>query len=217
MIVHSLISTIALMQSAAPDQWLDQARNPATQGPIYSYVMNYEEGEIKAAGRVDPSKRVGQRIIVSSPPEETWTDDFRSEISSMEDDAADIWCAEFSEAIPVNAKLDRQDDTSATYSFKPVPDPDDKDDAKFMKHISGSVTIAKEDGAILHFSMTAPKPFKPVMIAKIQNFDLAATCARAPDGRTYIADMRINIKGKAMMQKFEESMHQTISDLVVVE
>ena len=108
-----------------------------------------------------------------------------------------------------------QDDVSVTYAFTPVAGADaDKTEQKMMKKLNGTVTLDKTDGAVLAFSMTLPKPYKPAIVAKINRFQMDASCSRAPDGRTYIASFDFDIAGSAMMQDFDETVSRQITKLL---
>jgi hypothetical protein len=102
-------------------------------------------------------------------------------------------------------------DTTATYAFQPVAV--DKEDKKVFKHLTGSITVSKQSPSILSLSMTAPKPFKPVVVAKVNSFNMTATCTPGPDGRAYLSRMDMKVSGKAMMKAFDQHTVQTISDL----
>ena len=117
--------------------------------------------------------------------------------------------------VPENAEQIAQTETTATYAFAPKPDTDaDNIEKKLMKKVKGEITLAKDDGAVMDFSMVLPKPYKPAIIAKINTFNMNATCARAPDGRTYAKDFLFEIDGSAMMQDFAEKTTYSITKLL---
>jgi len=86
-----------------------------------------------------------------------------------------------------------------------------------MKHLNGTIEIDKSDGAVLGFSMASLSAFKPHMMVKVKSFRMAATCARAPDGRTYTAHVETNMSGSAAMQTFDEREMQKITKLYKLE
>ena len=85
---------------------------------------------------------------------------------------------------------------------------------KMMKKLKGTVTLDKSDGSVLAFNMKLPKPYKPAMVAKINSFEMDATCARAPDGRTFVEAFDFKIAGSAMMQSFDEAVSRRITKLL---
>lgn len=212
-----LAALLALALPAAADPLAD-ALSAAAEGPLYAYDMIYETGEIRATGSVDPSQPEGSRVIVKTPAKADWPEDFEEGVAEIDKDAdGDIWCSQFAEIIPADAELVSETGSTATYTFQPNADPDDPDDAKFMKHIRGEVTIDTANPAITSFRMYAPKPFKPAMVAKVNTFQMTAKCTRAPDGRTYVEQFNMKVAGSAMMQSFEERMARTISNLRATE
>ncbi|MEM7460119.1 MAG: hypothetical protein AAF331_11690 [Pseudomonadota bacterium] len=207
---------LSLSLPAAADPVLEMMRSLSTDGPIYSYEMTYSDTDVTANGLIDPSKPEGERIEIYAPDESEWTKDFRDGIADMEAETdGDIWCAEFAEMVPNSATATTEDDTTVTYAFTPEPEADaDKNEKKMMKQLNGTVILDKSDGAVLAFSMILPKPYKPAMVAKINRFEMAASCDRAPDGRTYVEQFSFDIKGSAMMQTFEESVSRKITKLL---
>ncbi len=210
------LAMTALTLPAAADPLLEMMRTHSKEGPIYAYEMSYTEAEVTATGRIDPSQPEGQRIEIYTPERDAWNDDFETGLAEMESEIdGDIWCVDFAENVPGSADLKTETETSATYAFTPKPDADaDGMEKKLMKKIKGEVILAKADGAILGFSMTLPKPFKPAMIAKINVFNMSVSCARAPDGRTYVEEFAMTVSGSAMMQKFEETVSRKITALL---
>ncbi len=211
-----IASTCLVVPVAAADPLLEMMWAQSKDGPIYAYEMTYEEGDLLATGKVDPSQPEGERITVYSPAEEDWSEDFAGGLAEMEAETdGDIWCADFGDLVPEDADLNAETADTATYAFTPKPEDDaDGTEKKMMKKLDGEIKIAKSDGAVLAFKMSAPKPFKPAIVAKIDTFSMAANCARAPDGRTYVSDFNLDISGSAMMQEFEEQVSRRITALL---
>ncbi len=209
-------SCLAFLPVASADPLLEMMRGFDADGPLYSYEMEVDQGGVVAIGKIDPSQPEGSRITVYSPVEEDWPDGFADGLKEMEAETdGDIWCADFADLVPENAVLQSQTEEQATYAFTPQPDADaDSNERKMMKKLKGQITLDKSDGAVLAYSMSAPKPFKPAMVAKINQFAMDVACTRAPDGRTYVQDFSLNIKGSAMMQSFEESVRRKITALL---
>jgi len=189
---------------------LQIALNRTTQGTVYRYDVDYETDEIVSHLSVDPTKPSGQRVVVSTPPESDWTEDFIFELSSMDAEAdSRIWCRDFAENIPLNSVPLSQTDTTITYEFVPVAT--DEDDAKIMPNLIGLVTVTKIDPAIVDFRMYAPQSFKPMWLARIDQFDMHAQCERVPDGRTYITSLNFEISGKFGFKPLSERSSWRIS------
>lgn len=202
--------------TAAADPVLDMMRSASIEGPVYAYEMTYTGEGVVASGKVDPSQPEGQRIQIYSPSEDDLSKEFKAGLKEMDADAdGDIWCTEFAEMVPSNATQTEQDETTVTYAFTPEPGDDaDKTERKMMKQLNGTVTLSKSDGAVLAYNMVLPKPYKPAMVAKINRFEMAAACNRAPDGRTYIEQFKFDIAGSAMMQSFDETVTRQITKLL---
>ncbi|KCZ52141.1 hypothetical protein [Hyphomonas pacifica] len=208
----ALISLAPMPALADP---LQDALAASQDGPLYTFDLTYRDSDIEALIQVDPSRPEGERLLVLSPDKSEWSEDLTKRIEDMQASTdGDIWCHNLAEHIPDDARLVSETDKTATYTFTPLPAEDaDKNEKKVTKHLTGSVVVDKIDPAILSFRMASDKPFKPVAVAKIDDFDMQIACARAPDGRTHIARMDISLSGSAMMQAFSQSDHQAISNL----
>ncbi|MEQ8557692.1 MAG: hypothetical protein RIB03_05190 [Henriciella sp.] len=203
--------------SASADPLLEKARAATeAEGPLYAYEMEYFDGEVRATGKIDPSQPEGQRITVYTPDESERDEDFRKAIESLDADVTgDIFCDDFASQIPDSARRTEETGDEVHYAFTPEADADADDmERKIMKKIDASAVVSKSDGQILAFRMSLPKPFKPALVAKINTFQLDASCARAPDGRTYLEDMQLDISGSAMMQAFDQTTSRRITKLL---
>ncbi len=205
-----------LVAPASADPVIEMMRSLSKDGPIYAYEMIYSDAEVSAVGKIDPSQPEGQRILVTSPAESEWSDDFREGLEEMESETdGDIWCTDFAEMVPNEISALDESDTTITYAFTPQPEADaDGMEKKMMKKLKAMVTLDKSDGSVLAFNMKLPKPYKPAMVAKINMFEMDATCARAPDGRTFVETFDFKIAGSAMMQSFDETVSRKITRLL---
>lgn len=199
-----LVSTPALAQTP-----LQRAMDAPTRGPVYSYDISYSTPKIKAAGRIDPTRPVGKRVTVTRPAKSAWTKEFKEAVAEAEKNGdKDFWCSAMFESIPANARLISETATTATYAFKPKLNMENKDDAKFSKNLTGRVTVDKKAPAILSYHLTAPKSFKINLLARINSFNLDLSCARAPDGRTYVKRSEVKVSGSALGKSFSENRLQ---------
>lgn len=202
--------------SASADPLLDMMRALSKDGPVYAYEMTYSSSDFTAKGTIDPSQPEGERIQVTEPGPSEWSDDFRDGLKEMDAEAdGDIWCADFADRVPDTAALSEENEDTAVYTFTPLPEADaEKNEKKMMKQLDASVTLDTSDGSVLAFNMRLPEPFKPAMVAKINAFEMSASCARAPDGRTFVESFNFAIEGSAMMQSFSETVSREITQLL---
>jgi len=208
--------TAGIAWPASAEPVLEKMRSLTKDGPVYAYEMTYEEADIVAQGKVDPSQPKGERIQVLSPAESEWTEDFREGLKEFDAEAdGDIWCTDFAEMVPDKVSTLEENEATVTYAFTPEPEADaDGMEKKMMKKLNGTVTLDKADGSVLAFNMRLPKPYKPAIVAKINSFEMDATCARAPDGRTFVERFDFSIAGSAMMQSFDESVSRQITKIL---
>jgi len=202
-LLMATISTQAIAQGQDP---LIAALDTQTSGPAYSYQLDITVDEFTGRARIYPDRAIGRRVAMISPSRSELTADERDGLRDIDRDAdQDFWCHNFAKRVPrEGAQLVHQSASTATYRFRPLADPNDRDDAKLMKHLVGTVTVAKEHPAILSFTLTAPESFKPALVARVDTFSLNAQCSRSPDGRTYVKSLDLNVTGSAMFQSFED-------------
>lgn len=210
----SALSLVAL--PALADTPLEKARTAPEDGPSYKFDLKFDDGELKAEVQVDPSRPEGQRLVLVSPSEDELSEDEAKRFQTLQKATTGdkIWCSRFNENIPDDAKLISESGEAAVYSFQPVAAADEADMAKTYKHLTGRVTVSKEKPAILAYEMFAEKPFKPMLAAKVDSFSMKISCDFAPDGRTYVKQMSLDLAGSAMMQRFSEIERREISNLV---
>ena len=185
----------------------------STGGPVYLYDVQFNLDGLVTTGTVDLSAPDGQRLTVHTPPREEWSKEFENEVAQFERDVqGDIWCQDMMKDVDSYSDVTRTGD-AMTYVVRMKVDPHDKDDAKFSEHVVTTITLSAGDGAVLNYSVHAPKPFRPAMVAKIKRLDVNVDCERSPDGRTYAGSMSAEVEGRALMKKFSERESRKIFNL----
>ncbi|MEZ5947141.1 MAG: hypothetical protein R3C13_14380 [Hyphomonas sp.] len=196
---------------------LEDARKASEDGPLYVFDVTFQDDTLDLKTKVDPSQPEGSRLTVVSPDESTLDKEAAKRVARLKEHTkGDVWCSNFASNIPDDAELISESQAEATYTFRPIPDEGDDDMAKAYKHLTGRVTVSKETPVITAFEMFNEKPFKPMPVAKVNTFRMKVACAYAPDGRTYIREMTLNIAGSAMMQKFSQNEHRQITGLTAL-
>jgi hypothetical protein len=92
---------------------------------------------------------------------------------------------------------------------------DDKGMSKMLKHIKGEIAIDVASEQLLWVRMFAEKPFKPMAVAKIKNFNVKLHFAPAWGGGP-IVQVRSEsfVSGSALFQKFNEKSDIVFSNFV---
>ena len=213
----SLIALPLLAFPAFAETPLEAALAAPTEGPTYRFDLKIEDNDLKAEAQVDPSRPEGEHLTLISPAADTLEGKAAERYAELKENTSGdkIWCNNFNQNIPADAKMISESGDAAVYSFTPLPG-EDKETAKGYKHLTGRVTVSKEKPAILALEMFAEKPFKPAMVARIDSFSMTANCGRAPDGRTYVQDLALDVSGNAMMQAFSQSERREVTNLVAL-
>lgn len=209
-----LLGLAALPASA--DSLLERARAISKEGPSYILDMNFDYGSTdRFKMTVDQSRPEGERVIAFTPDPATLTGDAARRAERLQArTGGDVWCNRFMVNIPANARRIADAAGRATYRFTPQPGPDeDGDIARAYRHLEGTAIIDAATGYLHRFTLTAPKPFKPAVVAKVDTFSMDIACAAAPDGRTHVETFRLNLNGSAMMQAFSQTETRQVSIL----
>lgn len=184
------------------------------EAPTYTYDIQISDGDENINGIIDPSAPMGERLTITSPAEDDWSKKFRKRAKSMRKHTdGNIWCQQFSHMVPKDADLISETDTTARYAFQPISGDESDDLSEIAEHLDGFITLEKTTGNIYELELTAPKPFKPMVVAKINNFQLKVSCAPAPNGFMRIKHIETMMKGKAMAKSISQHETQTISNL----
>ena len=213
---HFLLTGLCLLGLGLPagaDALLEKAKSATKEGPAYLFDMVLDDGSQSLTLKVDPTRPEGERVVAMNPA-----------LASLEGDAAkraqrlqtetkgDIWCANFTDSIPDNARRISETASAVTYSFTPLPG-EDKEMRDVVKHLTGKATLEKSTGNVLTYELTAPKAFKPAMVAKVDQFNMRVACKVAPDGRSHIDTYSLNVSGTAMMQAFNQRETRRVTNL----
>ncbi len=211
----SLFLGLGLASPAAADAVLAKARTAAPDAaPLYTFSVDYDDGDNQFVMLIYQSKPKGARVIRITPDAASLKGDAakKADMLKKRTEGA-IWCNAFAESIPADARRISETSDTATFAFTPVPRKEDGQIGAAYKYLNATATVAKADGAILAYEMSAPKPFKPVPVAKVDRFQMKVDCATAPDGRTYMDTISLNLSGSAMMQAFAQTERRKVRDL----
>ena len=215
-----LAATCLVLAATLPahaDNLLQKARSASVDGPLYVFNVDVLDGETNFTMTVDPSKPEGRRVTKISPAPSALKGDAAKKAENLQKrTAGQIWCNQFMENIPASAKRTAETETTATFSFTPVATEEDGQMGMAYKYLNGTATIDKATGGILRFEMTSPKAFKPAAVAKVEKFSMKVACKPAPDGRTHIDSLLLDLKGSAMMQPFEQKETRRVSNLQAI-
>lgn len=103
-----------------------------------------------------------------------------------------------------NARLIREDDTTATYSFQPTRESvTGEQTRRIVNQLRGEFTVTKTTPDITRIHIFAPQPFSPAPLARVERYTLTSTCALAPNGRRYASESVHESRGSAFGRSFD--------------
>lgn len=157
----------------------------------------------------------GKSATIESLPDEIAEDTSEEDIlSELADPEEDIWCDGFDDQIGSDVKLVSEDTQTATFEYMANPDTaGDKHEAKILKHTQITVDVDKSHQTVTRFHYKLQKPVKPMMVAKVENFEMIGSCETLPTGRAYVARLETKVSGSAMMQPFDQHTVQEFTHL----
>ncbi|MEL7128980.1 MAG: hypothetical protein AAGK23_05490 [Pseudomonadota bacterium] len=179
---------------------LKSAVERSNDGPVYPFDIERtstdtgEDGEtVTGYARVDLGAPEFKQITPAHLIDESLPGSSFRALSGIEGALEDgIWCTRFGDNLPDDIddiEIVEEDEATITYEFKPKPDEDaDGPEKKILRRSLARLTVAKDDPAVLKYSSGLTRTVTLYVVAKVRQLDLTATCARAPDGRTYITE-----------------------------
>ncbi|ABI76914.1 hypothetical protein HNE_0603 [Hyphomonas neptunium ATCC 15444] len=209
-----LLTGLLLMGLALPagaDALLEKARAVSEEGPAYLFDMAFDDGEQPFTFQVDQTRPEGERVVAVTPA--SFEGDAAKRVERLKEETkGDIWCNSFTDSIPKDAKRISETARAATYSFVPLPG-EEKEMRDIVKYLTGTATLDKTTGNVLSYELTAPKAFKPAMVAKVDAFSMKVACKAAPDGRSHVDTFALKVSGTAMMKPFSQNETRKVSNL----
>lgn len=214
--LFSVLTGLCLLGHALPasaDALLEKARAVSKEGPAYLFDMAFSDGVQDLTLKVDQTRPEGERVVEISPKLANLEGDAAKRAQRLKEETkGDIWCSSFTESIPAGAKRVSETASAATYSFTPLPG-GNEDMKDIVKYLTGKATLDKATGNVMAFELSAPKAFKPAMVAKVDQFTMKVACKAAPDGRSHVDTFSLTVSGSAMMQAFSQTETRKISNL----
>lgn len=183
----------------------------------YEFLQeNGGENPVRIRGRFDASKPKGQRItILEAVGKDADPAKIRKRMEENSD--GDIWCDSLADgaAGPVT-ELAAPAPGVRAYSFQPKPKPkptDRNDSRKLYEQFVAKVVIDEASARIVSFSAHLIKPWKPVIVAKMEKIEMNAVCSPGPGGRPFVAQLQMHAVGSAMGKAFDATSLRTISSV----
>ena len=106
-------------------------------------------------------------------------------------------------------------DTQATYHF--TPKAEDAEEAKFLKHLQGTMLLDKQKPHIIKFSMRALRKFKPMVMVKILNMQVEVEFADVGNGDYKVVKESEDVTVRVALIKQREKSETNYSDYVRVD
>jgi hypothetical protein len=173
----------------------------------YHYALDYTSLAVQLTATVDPTAAAGTRLEITSSKlsEDAKPEQLDKVIADLERTAPnEYWCSAMMKGVPPDAELVGESEDLAVYRFNPAPTGNSNDG--FMANLVGEISIDRKSGAVRSFNLSAPKPFRQALIAKIREFELTTRCESAPDGRTYASGFNMRISGSAAFRGFKDNV-----------
>ncbi len=158
--------------------------------------------------------QTGITIDVETYPNKGDKEDIISELSSDED--ADIWCDDYQDIVGGPVELESETDAYAIYSFAANAETaEDKQEKKILSKTKVTVIVDKQLKEVTSFNYVLTEPVKPMMIAKINTFDLEGRCTSHDNGRPIVTQISTKVSGKAMGQSFDQDSLQIFTNFSI--
>ena len=207
-LIASAASSVAANQAALPAPLSDALAELATNSGDWAYTRQTSGTDGDYVERFDPSlprdKQWSLLEYAGAAPDESHLAYYREHYDELFDRESPA-AAELHDVIkPGSVELVEQSDQVLIYRF--AINADDADDEKFVKHLEGRITIARDVPSVQSVRIAARAPFKPAMTVKITEFSLAMEFATdLVSGQRFIVRTREKTQGRFMaVKRFDE-------------
>jgi hypothetical protein len=214
----AILAAPALAQSAVAtdlDHLVRKAFTPPAQSERFAYTFRNEttgEKPRTIVGRYDPSKPKGERVTILEAIGED-IDPKKLDARMEKNMDGEIWCDGVFGGAASPVKDAGQRGGLQAVSFNPKPPPDAEGEMKKIFPSLAAEVLFLPTAAIQSITAILPAPRKMAVVARIDSAKMSATCATAPNGRTYMQRMELRMAGSALGQSFNQVSIQSYSDL----
>jgi hypothetical protein len=187
----------------------------ATQAAQADYAFDFELNSAKANWRARFEPQASPRLRLTAPRRDELESDQRRAFDRMAEDFQGVsWCASEGMDRVADVRLLRENETTATYSFQPTRESIRGEQARrFAERMRGEVTVTKAAPDISRLRLYVPEAFSPMLMVRLDQFNMLITCQTAPNGRHYAADVTVDVRGSAFGQDFNERTVQRARNL----
>ena len=220
--VGCLIPATAIADPSWPDLFKEAAiPNQTAELVSMSYDVKaiQDDGEEKYTlkYKIEIPEATSPSVTVHEFPEGIDESDKKELLAELNEDIdGDIWCDDHKDNVGGPVTLVSEDDNEAIYTFPANPETaEDKVERKMLERSVVTITIDKAKKEVSKFHYELQKPFKPAVIAKINEFTMEGSCTSHEFGRPVISDVIVTIAGKAMGQSFNQNTFQTFSGIQI--
>lgn len=194
-------------------------KNDATPAKVsyQSEIIQVDDQEWgKLVYQIENSAETGIKLSIETFPTEGDQADIEEELN--EDQDGEIWCDDYNEIIGGPVELVSETDSEAIFSFNAnANSTSDKNQKKILEKTRITVNIDKALKEITKFNYTLTEPVKPMMVAKVNSFELQGTCLSHPNGRPIVTQIATQMSGQAMGKSFGQNSLQTFSNFIISE
>ena len=182
----------------------------------WAYTETAETTDGIFVGRYDARRPDGERWTLDRVDDRDPTDEERQEFIARKQKNEESKKDDEDDSVESMVKIQtlsliEESDTHWVFDFEPRGDGDDE---AFMEHVSGELTIAKDNLHISAIRLRNTKPFKPRFGIKVSEFFTVMQFASISDDEQ-IAPISVDFKIKARafaLKNFEEQSKITYSD-----
>ncbi len=184
----------------------------ASSNTQWSYTRTITDDNGVTVERFDPSAE--QQWTTLSINGKAVASDFQHPQHSDEEDQSDEDDGISSLAGNDSWVLVAETDIDATYHFQPSAQ--DAEEAKFLKHLQGTMLIDKQNPHVKKFSMKALRKFKPMAIVKVLNMQVDVEFADVGNGDYQVVREAEDVTVRVALIKQREKSETIYSDYLKV-
>ncbi len=185
----------------------------------WAFTETSTEEEVTFVGRYDPRQDDPWSLLSVDGRDPTPDEarDWRSRKSdgrNDDDEDEDDDGVEVRFVAPDSITLLEETDEHWLFGFEPNVDIEDQDEAKFMRHVEGRLTVIKDGHYVGSIDLRNSRPIRPAFSVRINTFVTTLTFGPAADGGPIVPlTVDVHVQGRAMLAvRFDETEAVRFSD-----
>lgn len=222
LLLPTLAAVVFSNPASASDDWPDLFASavaaPIGETALYSYERVSRDSERIERFRYayDPIAPKGNQFTLLTVPDE-WSEEQRADAKArLEADGDAIWCDDLETRVKGEVTKAAENEGHVTFTFDPTNPKAEGPQKKVIERSVATLVVDAETERVVSLQYHLPKPFKPMIVAKVNRFSMFGQCTPTSQGRSYFSSIKTDLSFSAMGNTEEQITEQAVENLKLV-